>query len=81
MLLETPKPDPLEKNQVFLPLSFFFFLDLGYRILADINFFFFLVGEQYFGPNVYGCINNCNGSPLVLGVFNLNHAFIFTYFG
>ena len=78
MLLETPEPGTLEKNQVFLPLSFF--IDLGHGILADINFFFFLVGEQYFGPNVYGCINNCNGSPLVFGVFNLNNAFIFTYF-
>ena len=78
--METLEPGPLEKNQVFLPSVFF--VDLGHRTLSDTNFFFFffLAGEQYFGPSVYGCINNCNGSPSVLGVFNLNHAFIFTYF-
>ena len=77
--METLEPGPLEKKSSLF--ASVFFIDLGHRILADIKKnFFFLAGEQYFGPNVYGCINNCNGSPLVLGVFNLNHAFIFTYF-
>ena len=83
-MLETPESDPLKKNQVFLPLYFFFIVGLE-QITSPlfIYLFIFYVRRTIFWAqclSALGCINNRNGSPLVLGVFNLNYAFMFTYF-
>ena len=68
-MLVTPESDPFKKNQVFLPLFFFFFF-VGLEQIPSPFFFFFNIKRTIFWAQclwALGYINNCNGSPLVLG--------------